>query len=228
MSQEEIQKRLETMGDPAYGAFMRRLIPGVMPETVIGIRTPALRKYAAELFCQPEKERFLRDLPHRFFEENNLHGFVIARIRDFGEALEETERFLPFVDNWATCDQLTPKALGRNLPVLLEHIRVWLRSDEPYTVRFGIGMLMRYYLEDAFTPEFPELVAAVRSEEYYVRMMVAWYFATALAKQYDAVLPYLEQRKLERWTHNKTIQKAVESFRITAEQKAYLRTLRIK
>lgn len=223
-----IQERLFTMEDPAYREFMRRLIPTVPPERVIGIRTPALRNYAAELSKQPEKQLFLRALPHRYFEENNLHGFLIARMRDFDAAMEETERFLPFVDNWATCDQLTPKALNKNLPALLEHIRAWLRSDQPYTVRFGVEMLMRDYLDGAFDPQLLALAAGVQSEDYYVRMMLAWYFATALAKQYDAALPYLEQRRLEKWTHNKTIQKAVESCRITAEQKACLRTLRIK
>ena len=216
------------MEDPAYREFMRRLIPTVPPERVIGIRTPALRNYAAELSKQPEKQLFLRALPHRYFEENNLHGFLIARMRDFDAAMEETERFLPFVDNWATCDQLTPKALNKNLPALLEHICAWLRSDQPYTVRFGVEMLMRDYLDGAFDPQLLALAAGVQSEDYYVRMMLAWYFATALAKQYDAALPYLEQRRLEKWTHNKTIQKAVESCRITAEQKACLRTLRIK
>lgn len=225
---KNIQEQLFALQDLKYRDFQRKLMPTVDPETVIGVRTPELRKLARSYGRQPESREFLKCLPHLYYEENNLHAFLLETIRDYGRAMEEVERFLPYVDNWATCDQMSPKVFGKHLTELLEKIRLWIASPETYTVRFAIGMLMRFYLDEAFRPEYPELVSGVRSEEYYVNMMIAWYFATALAKQYDAVLPYLEQKKLEKWTHNKTIQKAVESYRITPEQKAYLKTLKIK
>lgn len=225
---EAIRARLFSMQDAAYRDFHTGLIPTVAPETVIGVRTPALRAYARELADTKEAEAFLEALPHRYYEENNLHGFLIEKIRGFDAALAETERFLPYIDNWATCDMFCPKVFGRHLPELYEKIKLWTGSSHVYTVRFGIGMLMRFYLDDAFDTAYPSLVADIRSDEYYVNMMVAWYFATALAKQYRAVLPYLEEGRLEKWTHNKAIQKAVESNRIDGEKKAYLRTLKIK
>jgi 3-methyladenine DNA glycosylase AlkD len=225
---QNIRQKLFALRDEKFGEFQKKLMPTVDPETVIGVRTPELRKLARILANTEEGEAFLQCLPHLYFEENNLHAFLLEQIRDYGQAAEAVERFLPFVDNWATCDQLSPKVLGKHLPELLEKIRVWIVSPETYTVRFAVGMLMRYYLGEAFLPEYPEMVAEVRSEEYYVNMMAAWYFATALAKQYETVLPYLEQDRLEKWTHNQAIRKALESRRITVEQKEYLRTLKRK
>ena len=221
-----LQARLFSMQDEAYRDFQCKLMPTVPPETVIGVRTPALRDLAKELSGTPEAEAFLSELPHRYYEENNLHGFLLCRIKDFDACLAAVERFLPYVDNWATCDTLSPKAFARKPEALLEPIRRWLASAHVYTCRFGIGCLMRWFLDERFSPEYPATVAAIRSEEYYVNMMIAWYFATALAKQYDAALPYLEQRRLDPWVHNKTIQKACESFRVPQERKRYLKSLK--
>ena len=234
-----ILSRLFAMQDVQYRDFQSKLIPNVPPDLFIGIRTPDLRKYARELYKEEKDpaagsirqdsflEAFLEDLPHQYFDENQLHAFVISEEKNFDVCIARIERFLPFADNWATCDQLSPKVFKKNRDALLPCLRKWISSDHTYTVRFAIGMLMQHYLDDAFDPSYPELIASVQSEEYYVRMMIAWYFATALAKQYDAVLPFLEERRLDPWTHNRTIQKAVESYRITPEQKTYLRSLKI-
>ena len=224
----EIQKLLFDRQDPAYRAFQSKLMPTVDPETVIGVRTPALRRLAKELAKTPAAEDFLHQLPHRYYEENNLHGLLISSIPDNDAAVAALEEFLPYVDNWATCDLLSPKAFRTHPPELPEQIRRWVENERPYTVRFGLGMLLSFYLDEEFRPEYLDLAAGLRRDEYYVKMMVAWYFATALAKQYQAALPYVEEHRLDRWTHNKTIQKAVESYRITPEQKAYLRSLRWK
>ena len=224
----EIQERLFALQDLPYRDFNARLLPTVDKETIIGVRTPALRKLARELRGSEAAGGFLAELPHRYFEENGLHAFLIESIRDYGECLAAVERFLPFVDNWATCDSLSPPVFKQHRAELLAPIERWLASKETYPVRFGVGMLMAHYLDADFAPRYLEWVAALRSEEYYINMMIAWYFATALAKQYDAALPYIEQRRLEPWTHNKAIQKAVESYRITDEQKAYLKTLRVR
>lgn len=223
-----IQEKLFAMQDEKYKAFQSKLMPTVDPDTVIGVRTPQLRKLAKEIAKTEEKQLLLRELPHTYFEENQLHGFVIALEKDFESCLAEVERFLPYIDNWATCDQLSPKVFTKHREELLPHIDVWLESGHVYTIRFGIGMLMQQFLDDDFDIRYAGKAAAVRSDEYYVNMMIAWYFATALAKQYNAVLPFIEERKLDVWTHNKAIQKAVESYRITPEQKAYLKTLKIK
>jgi 3-methyladenine DNA glycosylase AlkD len=228
MITEEIRAELYRQQDEKYRDFQVKLIPTVRPETMIGVRTPALRAYAKQLLRRPDVGAFLNALPHESFGENQLHAFLLSEMKDFDRCADEVERFLPFVDNWATCDQLSPKVFGKHHAELLPLARCWIASGETYTVRFGIGMLMAHFLDADFDPVYPEWVAAVQSEEYYVNMMRAWYFATALAKQYGAVLPYLEQRRLDAWTHNKTIQKAVESFRITDAQKTYLKTLRIK
>lgn len=195
---------------------------------MIGIRTPELRKLAKRCAYTPEADEFLKILPHRYFEENNLHGFLIETIRDYDTAIDALEAFLPYIDNWATCDLMSPKVFKKHLPQLYEKIKVWMQSDRTYTVRFGIGMLMSHYLDDAFLPEMPKLVATIRSEEYYINMMIAWYFTTALVKQPDAVIPFIEERRMEKWTHNKAIQKAIESYRISDDTKAYLRTLKVK
>jgi len=227
--ERQVQEKLFCLQDLKYRDFSCRLIPTVDPQRVIGVRTPALRRYARELANQPEGEAYLQILPHFFFEENNLHGYLLEQIRDYNRVILELERFLPYVDNWATCDTLSPAVFKRHLPELRQQCHIWLDSSHTYTVRFGIGMLMRYFLGDStFYPEDLERVAEIRSEEYYIKMMVAWYFATALAKQYDAALPYLAGRRLEVWTHNKAIQKALESNRITPEQKAVLRSWKVK
>ena len=225
---EEIRKKLFSMQDAAYGDFHSKLMPTVERSKVIGVRVPELRKLAKRLAGSEMAVTFLEDIPHNYYEENNLHAFLLDGTEDYDDAVAYVDAFLPCIDNWATCDGLNPKVFGKNRDKLIGKIDEWMASDHVYTVRFGIGMLMRYYLDEEFRTEYPERVAAVKGEDYYIRMMVAWYFATALAKQYDTVLQYLEEDWLDRWTHNKTIQKAIESYRITAEQKEYLRTLKHK
>lgn len=224
---EEIRKKLFKLQDKKYRDFQCSLIPTLESTTIIGVRTPELRRYAKELVKQKDMQNFLHFLPHQYFEENQLHAFIISEIKDNKQCLEELNRFLPFVDNWATCDQLSPKVFKKNRSELIDQIKQWVCSDRTYTVRFGIGMLLEHFLDDDFDPIYLEMVSKISSEEYYIRMMVAWYFATALAKQYTKALPYIEEQKLDIWTHNKTIQKAVESRRITLEQKEYLRRLKI-
>lgn len=218
-------KSLETLSDEKYAAFQRKLIPTVAAEQIIGVRTPQLRALAKAMVKSGESEALVRTLPHRYFEENQLHAFILSAEKDFDECIREVDRFLPYVDNWATCDQLSPLCFAKNTKSLLPWVIRWMKSEREYTVRFGIGMLMRHFLDEGFEPEFLDMVAAIRRDEYYIRMMQAWYFATALAKQYSATVPYIEQCRLPQWTHNKTIQKAVESYRISDEQKAYLKTL---
>ena len=225
---ETIRARLMALQDVKYKEFQRKLIPSINPETVIGVRTPALRALMKELIGTPEAAAFIRMLPHQYYEENNLHGAFIEAIRDYDACIEAVDAFLPYIDNWATCDMISPKVFCKHLPELYEKIQEWTASGQTYTVRFGVEMLMRFFLDDAFFPETLELVAQLRSDAYYVNMMIAWYFATALAKQYDSALPYIENHRLDGWTHNKTIQKAIESYRITDAQKAYLRTLKVK
>lgn len=223
-----LQQQLFTLQDPSYREFQCRLMPTKDPAVVIGVRTPQLRRFAGSIAGSPEAEDFLSRLPHTYYEEDNLHGFLLEKRKDYTQLIGELDRFLPYVDNWATCDEMNPKIFAKHLPQLAEQTEKWLGSDHVYTVRFGIRMLMNFFLEEAFDLQYPEAVAAVVSEEYYVRMMQAWYFATALAKQYDAVLPFLQENRLACWTHNKTIQKAIESYRITPGQKCYLRTLKRK
>ncbi len=225
---DRIREELFRRQDLKYREMQIRIIPTVKAEAIIGVRTPELRAMAKELSREEEIERFLNDLPHLYFEENQLHAFIISGMKNYSECLAELERFLPYVDNWATCDQMSPKVFRKHRTELLNPVRNWIGSAETYTVRFGIGMLMEHYLEEDFDPAYPEMVAGIRSEEYYARMMIAWYFATALAKQYEAVLPYIENKRLDPWTHNKTIQKSIESYRITPEQKEYLRSLKIR
>lgn len=224
----KITEQLFALQDKEYQAFQSKLMPTVPPETVIGVRTPLLRKLARELAGTPQAEQFLQSLPHRYYEENNLHAFLLERIRDYDTALTETERFLPYINNWATCDCFCPKVFAKHKAELLVPIRRWLGSEDVYTVRYAMGLLMRYYLDEDFRPEYLAWVANIRSEEYYLNMMRAWYFATALAKQPEDALPWLTERRLDVWTHNKTIQKAVESFRVPAERKQQLRELRIR
>lgn len=226
--EENIRHRLFELRDLKYKEFSCKFMPTVNPETVIGVRTPDLRKLAREFSKTPQASEFVKILPHAYFEENNLHGFIIETIKDYDAVVAALDEFLPYIDNWATCDQISPKVFKKHLPQLYEKIKVWLKSDRIYTMRFGIGMLMRFYLNDDFRPEMLELVACIRSKEYYVNMMIAWYFATALAKQYEAALPYIQEQRLEKWTHNKAIQKAIESNRVRTEAKEYLRTLKVK
>lgn len=223
-----IQEQLFALQDKKYQEFKRKLIPNIPKETIIGIRTPLLRKLAKDLAGTVQAENFRNDLPHKYDEENNLQAFLIERIRDYEEALRETEKFLPYINNWGTCDSFCPKIFAKHKKDLLIHIRQWLDSDQVYTMRYAMGMLMRYYLEEEFCPEYLAWVADVHSEEYYLNMMRAWYFATALAKQPDATLPWITEKRLDVWTHNKTIQKAVESLRIPKEMKQQLRQLRIR
>ena len=222
----KLQKQLFELQDLKYRDFHSKLMPETDKETVIGIRTPVLRKFAKEFAGTSEAEAFLRHLPHRYYEENNLHMMLITGIKDYEKCMEEIQRFLPCIDNWATCDYPAPKCFARHKDQVLEEAKRWISSGETYVIRYGIGMLMRLFLDEDFSSEYLEMAAAVQSQEYYVNMMIAWYFATALAKQWDATVPYIEQHKLSDWVHRKTVQKAVESYRITPEQKEYLKGFR--
>lgn len=223
---DNIQTKLFRLQDVGYGDFHSKLMPNIAREKIIGIRVPVLRRFVKEL-SEAEKEDFLQQLPHNYYEENNLHGLIIMESRDYGSCIGELERFLPYIDNWATCDMLRPKILRKHLPELLEKIYQWLVSEDTYTVRLAIGFLMSFYLDDeAYQREYLAKVAEVSSQEYYVRMMVAWYFATALAKQYQDALPYMQKGRLEEWTRRKAIQKALESRRVSPEHKEYLRNFR--
>ena len=222
----KVQQDLFTMQDLKYRDFHAKLMPTVEKESVIGVRVPVLRTYAKKFGKTEEAKQFLKILPHQYYEENNLHGLLIEQIKDYELCIEELERFLPHIDNWATCDLLAVRTVKNHLNSYIKKIDRWLESEHIYTIRFGINMLMRYYLEEEFKLEYPGKVAAIRSEEYYVNMMRAWYFATALAKQPDAALPWLTEKRLDLWTHNKAIQKAVESRRIPPGMKQLLRGLR--
>ncbi len=227
MSREAIGQELFRHRDEGYRALQMKILPTVPAERIIGVRTPILRSYAKEL-TREGAAAFLNDLPHAYFDEDQLHAFLLSEIKDFDRCVAAVDRFLPYVDNWATSDQLSPKCFKKHRQALLPYIERWIDSGETYPVRFGVGMLMQHYLDEAFDPRYLQIVADIRSEAYYVNMMRAWYFATALAKQYEAALPYLEQRQLDPWTHQKAIQKAVESYRVSAAQKQYLKTLRIR
>lgn len=223
-----IQERLFSLQDQKYRDFTAKLNPTVDPDSIIGIRIPALRALAKELRGTAQAADFIADLPHRYFEEYSLHSFLLANIKDFDEAIRETERLLPHLNSWALTDSMRLKAFDKDPQRLLPYIDKWIHDSHPCTVRYAILCLMNLFLDERFNTDYLDKVAALRSEEYYVNMMIAWYFATALAKQYDAALPYIEHRKLNKWTHNKAIQKSIESYRVTDEQKAYLKTLRWK
>lgn len=220
--------RLSELQDLKYRDFQSKLIPTTPPETVIGVRTPEIRKLAKVIYKEDGYRQFLEDLPHSFYDENQLHAMIINQMGDFEEAVGEVERFLPFVDNWATCDLLKPKAFKRSHKGLVEqkYIKKWLDSSHEFTIRYGIGCLMNYFLKEDFSTEYLKMVASVKSEEYYVNMMIAWYFATALAFRWDETLPYIRGDELLPWVKRKTIQKAIESYRINAEQKKTLRIIR--
>ena len=228
MITDEIRTELFRLQDVKYRDFQSRLIPSYDSDTMIGVRTPELRKLAKQAGRRTDVSVFLDDLPHTYFDENQLHAFILSEMKDYAACLKRVDSFLPYVDNWATCDQMSPKIFKKYRTELLGSVRNWIKSHQTYTIRFGIKMLMEHFLDEDFSPAYPELVAEVKSDEYYVKMMIAWYFATALAKQYEAVLPFIEAQRLEVWTHHKTIQKAVESYRITPAQKEYLKSLRVR
>ena len=223
----DILDELFKLKDEKYRELQVKIIPNVSSDNIIGVRTPLLRKLSKQL-VKENYLSFLNDLPHKYFDENQLHAFIISLLKDYDECIMYVNKFLPYVDNWATCDQMSPKVFKKNTDRLLEQIKVWISSSETYTIRFGIGMLMQYYLDDNFKLDYLEMVSNIRSDEYYVNMMIAWFFATALAKQYESTLPFIEGKKLDKWTHNKTIQKAIESYRVSSLQKDYLRNLKIK
>ena len=225
---KEIETELFAFQDEKYRDFSTSLVPTLDKSVFIGVRSPELRKLAKKYAKDERIEEFLSALPHKYQEENTLHGFIISLEKNFDKAIAETERFMPYINNWAVCAGISPKIFENNKPELLEYIKKWIKSDETYTVRFAIGMLMRHFLDEEFEAWQMELVISVDSEEYYIRMMQAWYMATALAKQYDAAFEVIKAKKLPKWTHNKSIQKAVESYRITDERKALLKTCRIK
>ena len=228
MIADDIRVELSNLQDLKYRDLQITTIPSVVPERITGVRTPKLRALAKELSKREDISLFLEDLPHKLFEEDQLHAFILSGMKDAEECLRLVDKFLPYVDNWATCDQMSPKVFKKNKKLLLEYVNTWIKSDKTYIRRFAIGMLMEHFLDEDFKPSYLAKVAKIRSDEYYVNMMIAWYFATALAKQYDQTLPFIEEQKLDKWTHNKSIQKAVESYRITPEQKEYLKTLRRK
>ena len=227
-AEEYIEHILFEKQDLKYRDFQAKLMPTIDKETIIGVRTPELRKLAKDFLKNELCEEFVQNLPHKYYDENNLHGFIIEKTKDYDKLIKQLDSFLPYVDNWATCDLISPKIFKRHTEELYVKIKEWLASDRTYTIRFAIEMLMSFYLDEKFKVEYAELVSSVKSEEYYVNMMIAWFFATALAKQYDAVIPFIENKVLYKWVHNKTIQKAIESYRITEEQKNYLRSLKIK
>lgn len=223
-----LQKRLYKISDAKYAAFQSKLTPGIDPELFIGVRVPVLRRFAKAFIKEPDCNFFLKDLPHHYYDENMLHGLLVSEMKDYDTIIEHLDIFLPYVDNWAVCDIMSPKALKKHKGKLIKKIEEWIASPHAYTCRFGIEMLMTFYLDDDFDSKYLLLPAAVRSDAYYVQMMVAWFFATALAKQWDAAVLYLKNNNLDNWTHNKTIQKARESRRITDEQKVYLKNLKRK
>lgn len=224
----EIQKDLFSLADADYKAFHSKLIPNISPDKIIGVRTPVLRKYAAAFFKSEKYEDFLKTLPHKYYEENNLHGMMIEKTKDCGTAIGLLDDFLPYIDNWATCDLISPKSFDRSPEKVTAAVKRWIKSDKTYEVRFAVVILMKYFLDENFSPEYAEAVAEIRSDEYYINMARAWYFATALAKRRAEILPYFEEKRLDTRTHNKAIRKAVESYRISPEDKEYLRKLTVK
>lgn len=223
----DIKKELFKLKDEEYKNFHKKLIPTVDENTIIGVRTPQLRKFSKEIFKSGECKEFLNTLPHEYYEENNLHAFLIEQFKDYNKVIEETKRFLPFIDNWATCDMFRPKIYKNHTNELINEITLFIRSDKTYTVRYGIGLLHSFYLDGKFSPEYLKMISHIKSDEYYINMMIAWYFQTALVKQYEHALPYIEEKRLDKWVHNKIIQKCVESFKIDDKIKEYLKKLRI-
>lgn len=221
-----VLEELFTLQDAAYGDFQAKLTPGIERELFIGVRVPKCRKLAKRLIKEPEINEFLKEVPHKYYDENMLHGLLLSEMKDFDECISAVDKFLPYVDNWAVCDIMSPKVFKKNKEALLKKIKEWSKSKETYTCRFGLEMLMSHFLDEDFKTEYLEIAASVHSEEYYVQMMIAWFFATALAKQWNATIKYVEENRLDEWCHNKTIQKARESYRITPEQKEYLKSIK--
>ena len=221
-----VYERLIAYKDKEYSEFQSKLVPNINKETIIGVRTPEMRKIVKEIFGTEEANNFLKVLPHRYYEENLIHFFLISKIKDFDECVKEVERFLPYIDCWPVCDQATPLVFKKNHDKLIPLIKKWIKSKHVYTTRFGIRMLMNEFLNEDFKEEYLELVSSKKGDDYYLKMMVAWFFATALAKQYDRTIKYIEERKLDPWVHNKTIQKAIESYRVSDEHKEYLKRFR--
>ena len=222
----KITDKLFELQDKEYGEFQAKLTPGIEKNQIIGVRVPVVRKLAKEYIKDEESQEFLNTLPHEYYDENMLHGLLISEIKDYEKCIELIDKFLPFVDNWAVCDIMSPKVFKKNKDKLIIKIKDWMKSEHTYTCRFGVEMIMSHYLDEDFKEEYLEMVSKIHSEEYYVQMVIAWLFATALAKQWDATIPYIENQKLDKWIHNKTIQKARESYRITDEQKEYLKGLK--
>ena len=223
-----IREKLFKLQDKKYREFQIKLIPNIDSDTIIGVRTPELRNYAKQLVKSGSYSTFLDVLPHKYFDENQLHAFIISELKNYDECIFYINKFLSYIDNWATCDQMSPKVFKKYPNELLEQIKIWIKSKETYSIRFGIGMLMQYYLDNNFKQDYLKMVSNIKSKEYYVNMMKAWFFATALAKQYNSTIPYIINHKLDTWTHNKTIQKAMESYRISQEEKDYLKSLKEK
>lgn len=223
---DEIIKRLFELGDGKYKAFHGKLIPDIPADRIIGVRIPQIRQLAKEIIKEGRSEEFIKNLPHYYYEENNLHAFIISEIKDFDALIKEIENFLPYIDNWATCDSLRPKVFHKNREALLKYAKKWMKSDKEFTVRFGIEVMMTCFLDDNFSAEYPHIISQIKSDKYYVNMMIAWYFATALAKHQKEIMPYIVNNYLPVWVHNNTISKAVDSYRICPELKAELKKLK--
>ena len=221
-----IKEELLALQDISYADFQAKLTPNIPRDLFIGVRVPEARKLAKRIIGEPETFKFLRDLPHKYYDENMLHGLLISEMKDYDACIEAVDEFLPYVDNWAVCDIMSPKIFKKNKKALLEKIKEWSKSEEEYTCRFGLEMLMSHFLDDDFKPEYLEIPLSVNNDEYYVKMMIAWFFATALAKQWDATIKHIEDQRLDTWAHNKAIQNARESKRITSKQKEYLKSLK--
>ena len=219
---------LMVLKDDKLKEFQAKLIPTIDINTIIGIKTPVLRNIAKDMIKNNEAEEFINKLPHQYFEENQIHAFILSELKDYDKCVKEVDIFLDYVDNWATCDQMSPKIFKKHLEELRIKILEWINSNQTYKIRFGVSMLLEFYLDDCFKESDLEIVSNIKSDEYYVNMMVAWYFSTSLVKQYNSAIKYIENKKLDKFCHNKTIQKAIESFRISDEKKDYLRTLKIK
>ena len=225
---ENIIDKLFTYKDEKYKEFTSKLIPNISINKIIGIRIPILRSLAKELYKNNEYQRFLSSLPNHYPEENLLHGSIISLFKDYDTCIEEIERFLPYIDNWSVSDTISPKIFNKNKDKLLNKIKEWCASSKTYTIRFGVLMLMQFYLDEDFKKEYLAIPLRIKSDEYYVNMMIAWFYATALAKQYDEAVKIIEKHELDPWVHNKTIQKAKESYRVSNEHKNYLDKLKIK
>ncbi|MGP1489298.1 MAG: DNA alkylation repair protein [Peptoanaerobacter stomatis] len=225
---KSVIEQLFELQDLSYKDFHKKLIPNIDEDNIIGVRTPVLRKFAKEFAKSELKDEFLNSLPHKYYDENNLHAFVIEAIKDYDECINKIDEFLPYIDNWATCDSLSPKIFKKHKKEVYDKIKIWIKSDKTYTVRFAIVTLLANYLDDDFEEEMLTLVTDIKSEEYYINMAIAWYVSMALVKQYDSTIKLIQSKKLDKFTHNKSIQKAIESYRVDDDKKKYLRTLKIK